>query len=245
MPEKLQKKSSQFLLATHDPQAVAWRISEGLIDYQKALAEMELRVSQIIHHQENEEAWLLEHSSLYAAGASAKNGDLIEARFPIHASRRGGMFTYHGPGQRIIYLMLDLSRRHRDVRAFIVAIENWLIATLAEFGIEAIRHDARVGVWVPRPQKPRGLNGEIAEDKIAAIGIQIRKWVSFHGVALNICPDLTHYSGIVPCGIGAQHLGVTSMQDLGLNVDMKVVDEMLRKNFEIYFGLTKDYSKDC
>lgn len=244
MPEKLQKKNSQFLLASNKPQAVEWRISEGLIDYQSALAEMELRVSQIVHHQENEQAWLLEHAALYAAGASAKDVDLIEARFPIHSSRRGGMFTYHGPGQRIVYLMLDLSRRHRDVRALIAAIENWLIATLAEFGVEAVRHDERVGVWVPRSQKPRGHNGEIAEDKIAAIGIQIRKWISFHGVALNICPDLSHYSGIVPCGIGAQHLGVTSMQDLGINVDMKEVDQVLRRNFEIYFGFTKDNSNN-
>lgn len=240
MPEKLQNNNSQFLLVSENPQAVEWRISEGLEDYQKALADMELRVSQIVNHQENEQAWLLEHAALYTAGASAKDMDLIEARFPVHLSRRGGMFTYHGPGQRIIYLMLDLSRRHRDVRALILAIENWLIATLAEFAVEAVRHDTRVGVWVPRPQKPRGLYGEIAEDKIAAIGIQIRKWVSFHGVALNICPDLSHYSGIVPCGIEAQHLGVTSMQDLGINVDMKEVDQVLRRNFEIYFGATKD-----
>ena len=245
MPEKLQKKSSQFVLASNQSQAVAWCISEGLVDYQKALAEMELCVSQILHHQGNEQAWLLEHAALYAAGASAKDVDLIEARFPIHSSRRGGMFTYHGPGQRVIYLMLDLSRRRRDVRAFISAIENWLITTLAEFGVEAVRHDTRVGVWVPRPQKPRGLNGEIAEDKIAAIGVQIRKWVSFHGVALNICPDLSHYSGIVPCGIGAKHLGVTSLQDLGINADRKEVDQVLRKNFEIYFGLTKDHTKNC
>lgn len=244
MPEQLKKKSSQFLRASSDLLAVAWRVSDGLIDYQKALEEMELRVSQILNHEENELAWLLEHSALYAAGASAKDSDLIATRFPIHYSRRGGMFTYHGPGQRIIYLMLDLSHRHRDVRSFIATIENWLIATLAEFDIKAIRHDERVGVWVPRPQKPRGLNGEIAEDKIAAIGIQIRKWVSFHGVALNICPDLSHYSGIIPCGIGARHLGVTSMQDLGIDVNMREVDQVLRRNFEISFGTTKDYYKN-
>lgn len=203
---------------------------------------MELRVEQIAAGVADECVWLLEHPPLYTAGTSAKAQDLIEARFPIHKTGRGGQFTYHGPGQRVAYVMLDLKRRQQDVRAYVAALETWIIATLGCFNIKGERREDRVGVWVARPSKPRGLSGEIAEDKIAAIGIRVRRWVSFHGISLNIEPDLSHFSGIVPCGIGQAHFGVTSLADLGHLVTMAEVDCAMRETFEPIFGQTRRIS---
>ncbi len=186
-----------------------------------------------------EAVFLVEHPPLYTAGTSARDHDLIEARFPVHRTGRGGQFTYHGPGQRVAYVMLDLKRRRPDLRAFVGALERWIIAALAGFNIKGETREDRVGVWVARPEKPRGASGEIAEDKIAALGIRVRRWVSFHGIALNVEPDLAHFSGIVPCGIAASHLGVTSFADLGLLVSMAEVDAVLRREFETIFGATK------
>jgi lipoyl(octanoyl) transferase len=219
---------------------VEWRVSEGLVAYETAVAGMEALVERIAAGDAPEQVWLLEHPPIYTAGSSARDADLIDARFPVHRAGRGGQFTYHGPGQRVAYVMLDLSRRRRDVRALVCALESWLIATLADFGVLGERREARVGVWVGRQGKPRGPLGEPAEDKIAAIGVRLRHWVSFHGVALNVAPDLTHFSGIAPCGVRDAHLGVTSLSDLGVAVDMTSVDAALRRNFETIFGPAED-----
>jgi lipoyl(octanoyl) transferase len=223
---------------------VEWRISEGLTDYARAVAEMEARVDAIAAGTASEQVWLLEHPPLYTAGTSAKDGDLKEARFPVHQTGRGGQFTYHGPGQRVAYVMLDLKRRRQDVRAYVAMLEAWIIATLASFNVRGERREDRVGVWVKRPDKPLGIAGENAEDKIAAIGVRLRHWVSFHGISLNIEPDLTHFSGIVPCGIAARHYGVTSLADLGLMATMSDVDMSLRREFDIIFGATKLHESD-
>jgi lipoyl(octanoyl) transferase len=217
---------------------VEWRISGRLVDYAQAVAEMEARADAIAAGTAPEQVWLLEHPPLYTAGTSAKDGDLKDARFPVHKSGRGGQFTYHGPGQRVAYVMLDLKRRRQDVRAYVAALEAWIIATLAGFNIRGERREDRVGVWVKRPDKPSGAFGERAEDKIAAIGVRLRRWVSFHGISLNIEPDLTHFSGIVPCGIAARHYGVTSLTDLGLVLTMNEADMILRREFEAIFGAT-------
>ena len=177
--------------------------------------------------------WLLEHPPLYTAGTSAKPEDLIEARFPVHQTGRGGQFTYHGPGQRVAYVMLDLNRRGPDVRRFVATLEEWIIRTLAAFNVRGERREDRIGVWVRRPDK-----GDGCEDKIAAIGIRVRKWVTLHGIALNVEPDLSHFSGIVPCGVSEQRYGVTSLADLGLPVTMAEVDMALRREFETLFGRT-------
>lgn len=215
---------------------VEWRICEELVGYEEALAFMEDRVAAIARGAAPECVWLLEHPPIYTAGTSAKDSDLLDARFPVHRTGRGGQFTYHGPGQRIAYVMLDLTQRRRDIRAFVCALESWLIATLAEFGVAGERREARVGVWVQRPDKAPGPNGEMAEDKIAAIGVRLRQWVSFHGIALNVAPDLSHFSGIAPCGVREQHLGVTSLKDLGASATMADVDAALRRHFEAIFG---------
>src|SRR5687768_5094375 len=183
---------------------------------------MDARVAAIAAGRAPERVWLLEHPPLYTAGTSARDEDLVEPnRFPVHRTGRGGQFTYHGPGQRVAYVMLDLNRRAPDLRRYVAALEAWLIAALAEFNVRGERREDRVGVWVRRPEKPPGPTGEPAEDKIAAIGIRIRRWVSFHGVSLNVEPDLSHFSGIVPCGVRAH--GVTSLVDLGLPVTMPEV----------------------
>jgi lipoyl(octanoyl) transferase len=200
---------------------------------------MEARAAAIAAGDARECVWLLEHPPIYTGGSSAKAQDLLDARFPVFSTGRGGQFTYHGPGQRVAYVMLDLTRRQRDVRALVCALESWIIATLADFGVTGERRAARVGVWVERPEKAKGPLGETAEDKIAAIGIRLRQWVSFHGVALNVAPDLTHFSGIAPCGVRDAHLGVTSLADLGVAADMQAVDAALRKNFEAIFGSTE------
>jgi lipoyl(octanoyl) transferase len=219
---------------------VEWRVSDDLVPYEAAVAFMEARAASIASGEARECVWLLEHPPIYTGGSSAKEQDLLEARFPVYRTGRGGQFTYHGPKQRVAYVMLDLTRRQRDVRAFVCALESWIIATLADFGVTGERRAGRVGVWVARPEKAKGSGGERAEDKIAAIGVRLRQWVSFHGIALNVAPDLTHFSGIAPCGVRDAHLGVTSLADLGVAADMQAVDAALRRNFETIFGATED-----
>jgi len=205
-----------------------WRIDDRPVDYLAAVAAMEARVAAIRAGTAPELIWLLEHPPLYTAGTSAKDSDLLEPeRFPVYRSGRGGQFTYHGPGQRVAYVMLDLKRRGSDVRRFVRDLEHWLIATLARFNVSGERREGRVGIWVDR--------GAGREDKIAAIGVRVRRWVSYHGVALNVEPDLSHFDGIVPCGI--QGHGVTSLVDLGLPVAMADADMALRAAFEEVFGI--------
>jgi len=213
---------------------VDWITADGLTDYDAAVAFMEARVAAIHAGRADEAVWLVEHPPLYTAGTSAKGGDLLEARFPVHVTGRGGQYTYHGPGQRIAYVMLDLNRRGRDVRAFVTGLESWVIAALAEFGVAGAVRDGRVGVWVPRPDKAPLPDGSPRDDKIAAIGVKLRRWVSFHGIAINVEPDLTHYNGIVPCGISGH--GVTSLVDLGLPVGMADLDVALRRQFDAVLG---------
>jgi lipoyl(octanoyl) transferase len=217
---------------------VEWRVSDSLVPYDAAVAYMEARVEAIASGKAREEVWLLEHPPIYTAGASAKDADLLDPRFPVFRSGRGGQYTYHGPGQRVAYMMLDLTRRRRDLRTFVCALEAWLIAALADLGVCGERRSDRVGVWVARPEKPRGLEGEAAEDKIAALGLRLRHWVSFHGVALNVAPSLADFSGIAPCGQRAAHYGVTSLKELGATSDMRAVDAALRRRFEEFFGPT-------
>lgn len=214
---------------------VAWITSDGLTDYDHAVAVMETRANAIAAGDAEECIWLLEHPPLYTAGTSAKPEDLTAPdRFPVHQTRRGGQYTYHGPGQRVAYVMLDLNKRGRDVRKYVQNLEAWVIATLAEFNVQGELRCGRVGVWVTRPEKPRGPGGGLREDKVAAIGVRLRKWVSFHGLSINVEPDLDHFSGIVPCGI-TEH-GVTSLVDLGLPVVMADVDAALKKTFSGAFG---------
>jgi lipoyl(octanoyl) transferase len=216
---------------------VRWRISEDLVPYEHAVARMEEEVSAIAAGRADELVWLLEHPPLYTAGTSANASDLIEPdRFPVFATGRGGEYTYHGPGQRVAYVMLDLKRRHQDVRAYVAALEELVIRTLDMMNVRGERREDRVGVWVKRPEKPLLPDGSMAEDKVAALGIRLRRWVSFHGLSLNVDPDLSHFSGIVPCGISAY--GVTSLVDLGLPVMMADVDMRLREAFEDLFGAT-------
>ncbi|ACK49669.1 lipoate-protein ligase B [Methylocella silvestris BL2] len=219
-----------------DGAPVEWRVSDGLTPYEDAVRFMEQRAEAIAAGQAREQIWLLEHPPIYTAGTSAKDADLVDARFPVFKTGRGGQYTYHGPGQRVAYVMLDLTQRRRDVRAFVAALEAWLIATLAEFNVTGARREDRVGVWTARPDKAPGLLGQPAEDKIAAIGVRIRRWVTLHGIALNVEPDLAHFSGIVPCGIASAHYGVTSLVDLGLPIVMEDVDAALRREFEAIFG---------
>ena len=214
---------------------VEWITTEGLTDYREAEAFMEARAGAIARGEAEELIWLVEHPPLYTAGTSARRQDLIAPeRFPVFDSKRGGQYTYHGPGQRVVYVMLDVGARGRDVRAFVQALEAWVIETLAAFGVRGEIRDGRVGVWVARPEKAPAPDGSPREDKIAAIGIRLRKWVSFHGISINVEPDLEHFSGIVPCGI-SEH-GVTSLVDLGLPVHMEDVDAALRAAFETVFG---------
>lgn len=216
---------------------VSWRIESGLTPYEGAVAEMERLAADIHTGKAPETVWLVEHPPLYTAGTSADAADLLTPdRFPVHQTGRGGEYTYHGPGQRVAYVMLDLKRRRQDVRAFVSALEEWIIQTLARFNVKGERREDRVGVWVVRPDRPSQSDGSPAEDKIAAIGIRLRRWVSFHGIAINLEPDLTHFSGIVPCGV-SQH-GVTSLVDLGLPVTMTDLDFALRAAFEDIFGPT-------
>lgn len=214
------------------PDSVELTVSRAPVDYETATRLMEARVDGILDGSEKEWVWFLEHPPLYTGGTSAKADDLREPeRFPVHQTRRGGQYTYHGPGQRVAYVMLDLRRRHQDVRAYVASLEAWLIRTLDQFNVVGETRDDRVGVWVDRSRP-----GYAAEDKIAAIGVRIRRWVTFHGVALNVEPNLEHFSGITPCGIDAEGLGVTSLVDLGLPVTMDEVDAALTAQFEPLFG---------
>src|SRR5216117_1428229 len=213
--------------------AVEWRISDRPVPYPDAIAAMDARVADIAAQKAPELVWLLEHPPLYTSGTSSKPADLLDPRFPIFATGRGGQLTYHGPGQRVAYVMLDLKRRRPDVRAYVAGLEEWIIRTLAHFNVRGERREDRVGVWVKRPDK-----GECYEDKIAAIGVRLRRWVSFHGIAINVEPNLTHFDAIVPCGVADPRYGVTSLVDLGLPVTMEDVDVALRRAFEDVFGAT-------
>jgi lipoyl(octanoyl) transferase len=208
--------------------SVDWYVSDGLVPYPDALSGMDEVVAGIAQGEVRERVWLLEHPPLYTAGTSANPADLVSPeRFPVFATGRGGQYTYHGPGQRVAYVMLDLKRRGGDLRAYVAALEQWIIETLAAFGVAGERREDRVGVWVRREDR---------EDKIAAIGIRVRHWVSFHGISINLAPDLSHFDGIVPCGVH-EH-GVTSLRNLGLNVSMAELDAALRRGFETVFGPT-------
>jgi lipoyl(octanoyl) transferase len=215
--------------------AVEWRISEAPVPYPEAVAAMEARVAAIAADQAPELVWLLEHPTLYTSGTSGKAADLLDPRFPIFASGRGGQLTYHGPGQRVAYVMLDLKRRRPDVRAYVAGLEEWIIRTLAAFNVRGERREDRVGVWVSRPDKGAGF-----EDKIAAIGVRLRRWVSFHGISINVEPDLTHFDAIVPCGVADPCYGITSLVDLGHPLTMADVDIALRQGFEQVFGAAKN-----
>jgi lipoyl(octanoyl) transferase len=222
--------SASAILLRPDGKPVEWRVSEGYVDYPFAVETMEARAAAIAAGEADELIWLLEHPPLYTAGVSSKDEDLLDAgRFPVHRSGRGGQFTYHGPGQRVAYVMLDLNRRGKDVRALVRGLEQWIIGALAEFNVPADVREGRVGVWVERKGP-----GWSREDKIAAIGVKVRKWVTFHGISLNVEPDLTHFSGIVPCGI--QEHGVTSLVDLGVPATMDEADEALKVSFRRVFG---------
>lgn len=215
------------------PTSVEWAVSEGLVPYQTALSFMEARARAIFEGDAREMIWLLEHPPLYTAGTSAKREDLLQPdRFPVFDAGRGGEYTYHGPGQRVAYVMLDVAKRGKDIRKFVQGLERWIISALAHFNIDAETRDGRVGVWVDRTQP----GGPRREDKIAAIGVRLRRWVSFHGISLNVEPDLTHFHGITPCGISADGLGVTSLIDLGYPVDMAEADAALKQAFENIFG---------
>ena len=224
--------SGHFFPAEASDAPVSWMISAAPVGYEEAVAAMEARVAAIARGEAEECVWLLEHPPLYTAGTSATASDLLTPdRFPVHATGRGGQYTYHGPGQRVAYVMLNLKRRRPDVRAFVDVLENWIIATLARFNVRGERRCGRVGVWVRRPDL-----GETREDKIAAIGVRVRRWVTFHGISFNVDPELEHFSGIVPCGV-TEH-GVTSLVDLGHPVTMADVDMALRAEFEQWFGPT-------
>lgn len=215
---------------------VDWAVSEGLTPYPEAVAAMEARAGAIARGEADELVWLLEHPALYTRGASARDADLLDAtRFPVFETQRGGQFTYHGPGQRVAYVMLDLTKRGRDVKAFVCSLEQWIIDTLAEFNVTGERRRGRVGVWVDRTRP----GGSLQEDKIAAIGVRLKRWVSYHGISLNIEPDLSHFGGITPCGVSDPGLGVTSLFDLGRIVPMHEVDVALKQAFEANFGATK------
>jgi lipoyl(octanoyl) transferase len=227
----LQRRDLATFSGTADLPPVEWRVSEGFVAYPDALTQMDERAAAIAEGRAPELVWLLEHPPLYTAGTSALPSDLLDQRFPVFEAGRGGQFTYHGPGQRVVYLMLDLKRRRPDVRAYVATLEEWIIRTLGAFNVRGERREDRIGVWVARPER-----GDGREDKIAAIGIRLRKWVSLHGISLNVDPDLSHFSGIVPCGVSAQRYGVTSLVDLGLPVTMSDVDVALKNEFENLFG---------
>jgi lipoyl(octanoyl) transferase len=214
---------------------VEWRVSDSPVAYEEAVATMEARATAIAAGSAPELVWLLEHPPLYTAGTSAKAADIIEARFPVYETGRGGQLTYHGPGQRVAYVMINLKHRNPDVRRFVVSLEEWIIRTLASFGVVGERRDERIGVWVGRPDKNEG-----CEDKVAAIGIRVKQWVTMHGMAFNVAPDLAHFSGIVPCGVSEKRYGVTSLRDLGIPASMADVDKVLRREFEKLFGQTVD-----
>jgi lipoyl(octanoyl) transferase len=213
-------------------ESIDWKIESGLTGYEEAVAEMEDRVASIRIGAASERVWLVEHPPLYTAGTSAAADDLIDGRFPVFQSGRGGRYTYHGPGQRVAYVMLDLGKRRPDVRRYVEDLEEWLIRTLSLFGLRGERRQGRVGIWV--------CHGDGSEDKIAAIGVRLRHWISFHGVSLNVDPELSHFGGIVPCGIRDARYGVTSLAALGIPASMSAVDAALRLAFEEVFGPVRD-----
>jgi lipoyl(octanoyl) transferase len=227
----MRSNAAAGLLPAPGSAPVDWRVSDGLIPYDHALATMAARAAGIANGEAAELVWLLEHPPLYTAGTSAHPPELIEARFPVHSVGRGGQFTYHGPGQRVGYVMLDLKRRAPDVRRFVATLEEWIIRTLARFNVEGERRGDRVGVWVRRPDKGPGF-----EDKIAAIGVRVQRWVTLHGFALNVVPDLSHFAGIVPCGVSDARYGVTSFAELGRSASLSDVDAALRAEFTPLFG---------
>ena len=212
---------------------VEWRVTDSPVSYEEAVETMEARAAAIAAGRAAELVWLLEHPPLYTAGTSTNPTDVIDARFPVHESGRGGQLTYHGPGQRVAYVMIDLRRRGPDVRRFVATLEEWIIRTLAAAGVCAERREDRIGVWVRRPEK-----GEGYEDKIAAIGVRVKQWVTLHGIAINVNPNLSHFSGIVPCGVSEKRYGVTSLSDLGIPVSLTDVDGFLHQEFEPLFGVT-------
>ena len=219
-------------MATNGPQnPVEWTAAPDLVPYPDAVAAMEARVAAIQAGTEAEQVWLVQHPPLYTAGTSAKPSDLLEPRFPVFETGRGGQLTYHGPGQRVVYVMLDLKRRSPDIRAYVAGLENWIMAALATFGVTAERREGRVGLWVAM-ERHGGLPG--TEAKIAAIGVRVRHWITFHGAAINLAPDLNHYAGIVPCGI-REH-GVTSLKALGVDATMQDLDAALKKAWPAVFG---------
>src|SRR6516164_8900779 len=228
---KMRSEATAGLLSAAASALVEWRIGGGLIAYDHALAAMTTRAAAIASGEATELVWLLEHPPLYTAGTSAQPAELIEARFPVHSVGRGGQFTYHGPGQRVGYVMLDLKRRAPDVRRFVATLEEWIIGTLARFNIRGERRSDRVGVWVRRPDKGQGF-----EDKIAAIGVRVQRWVTLHGFALNVAPDLSHFSGIVPCGWSDASYCVTSRAEIGRSASLSEADAALRVEFTPLFG---------
>ena len=217
--------------ARADGAAVQWLVSDSPVPYPQAIDFMEARAAEIAAGRASELVWLLEHPPLYTSGTSGKSGDLLSPRFPVFESGRGGQLTYHGPGQRVAYVMLDLKQRRPDVRAYVAGLEQWIVRTLAAFNVRGERREDRVGVWVARPDK-----GEGFEDKIAAIGVRLRRWVSLHGIAINVEPELSHFSAIVPCGVTDPRYGVTSFADLGLTATSTDLDIALRLAFEDVFG---------
>ena len=210
---------------------VEWRVSDSAVEYGAAVAQMEGRAVAIAEGKAPEMVWLLEHPPLYTAGSSAQVEDVTGTQFPVFQTGRGGQTTYHGPGQRVGYVMVDLRRRGPDLRRYVATLEEWIIRTLANFNVRGERREDRIGVWVKRPDKGAGY-----EDKIAALGIRVTRWVTLHGIAINVHPELSHFSGIVPCGVSEQRYGVTSLADLGLATDMADVDRALRREFESLFG---------
>ena len=213
---------------------IQWEISDTKVDYLTALEKMDSHVEKMINGKADEKIWFLEHPPLYTAGTSARKNDLVEPdRFPVFETKRGGQYTYHGPGQRVVYVMLDLNKRGKDVKKFVSNLEAWITLTLAEFNVMGQSRDGRVGIWVERPDKPLKNNGTLEEEKVAAIGVRLRKWVTFHGLSINVDPDLTHFKGIIPCGI--EEYGVTSLVDLGLQVTMTDLDTALKKTFPKVF----------
>jgi lipoyl(octanoyl) transferase len=225
------RDSLDLTLARPSGPGVEWRIADTPVGYDEAVALMEARAAAIAAGEADELVWLVEHPPLYTAGTSARPADLLDQRFPVFKTGRGGQFTYHGPGQRVAYAMLDLKRRRPDVRAYVAALEEWIIRTLDAFNVRGFRREDRVGVWVARPDK-----GDGYEDKIAAIGVRLKRWVSLHGIAINVEPELSHFTGIVPCGVADPRYGVTSLVDLGLPVTMHDLDVALKRAFEEVFG---------
>jgi lipoyl(octanoyl) transferase len=214
---------------------VEWRVSEALVPYPDALAQMDERVAGIVAGNANELVWLLEHPPLFTSGTGTRAEDLTgTGRFPLYQTGRGGRLTYHGPGQRVAYAMLDLRARGQDLRRYVAGLEEWIIRTLAAFGVAGERREERIGVWVRRPDKGAG-----REDKIAAIGVRVKKWVTLHGISLNVAPDLSHYAGTLHCGIGDEKFGITSLADLGIDAAMADIDTALRASFTVVFESTK------